>query len=485
MGSTTSAVGGNAVAGSSGALGGQAAAPAATGVVGSSAGDPTGRGAADSLGGGGRGAGLGPSGGSAPASGLADLPTPQATGSGGGTASTGDSSPGGTSDRSPGSSRRSSDDIGLSLPEVDLKPLQGADEAVAIVEAERPVISRLEGAWEQIDAGSANDPDFAPGGYVRSVLVIDAASGEMSVYRGFGPPGAEPYMTVSGQLHVEFGREGTVVVGESRTKPTTFPTAERSIQADGASFTIRPPARAGGAFDWTTEPSSGTLVVAGKRHRRLPDDVRDRVVRGGKPLSGEALDAQIARTMPSVPQRGAGPQGGGPSPSGNVDFFGMQVRGRYIAFVVDCSGSMQQANKFATALDELRRTIRALPADVNVYVVFFSETAFEIPGFGKWVAAQTPRCGKLLDAIGGVGAGSGTNPAQALERAFAQAPRPDEIFLMTDGIMPDTTRSLITNLQGGSKARTRVHALAFGADANQGELQAIAADNGGDFRALP
>lgn len=76
-------------------------------------------------------------------------------------------------------------------------------------------------------------------------------------------------------------------------------------------------------------------------------------------------------------------------------------------------------------------------------------------------------------------------PAPAIDRAFAQSPRPDEVFLMTDGIMPNDVRSLIATLQSVSKARTRVHALAFGADANQSELKAIAAENGGDFRSLP
>ena len=352
-----------------------------------------------------------------------------------------------------------------------------------MVAAARPVITRLSGAWEQVDAAAANDPDFAPGGYSRSMVVIDAASSELSVYRGFGPPSAAPFMLVSGQFHVDFGREGSVIVSESRVRPTNFSSQPRTVEAEGGSFTIRPPASASGVFDWNSEQGSGTLLMGGKRYRRLSDEARDRVIRGEQPLAGDALDREIARTMPAAPPASGGSAAA--ASNANVDFFGMQVRGRFVAFVIDCSGSMNEHGKMATALDELRRTINALPKDANVYVVFFSGGALEVPGFRGWVAAQSPRCGKLVAALAGVSAGGGTLPAPALERAFALAPRPDEVFLMTDGNMSGDPRDVIARLQSASKAKTTVHAIAFGADANQPELQSIAAENGGSFRFVP
>jgi uncharacterized protein with von Willebrand factor type A (vWA) domain len=137
------------------------------------------------------------------------------------------------------------------------------------------------------------------------------------------------------------------------------------------------------------------------------------------------------------------------------------------------------------ALNELRRSISALPPDTNAYVVFFSGGAAELQGFGRWVRAQTPDAERLVQNLVGVGDGGGTNPAPALERAFGQSPRPDELFFMTDGIMPQSVPALIARLNSQSLARTRVHTIAFGQDAERASLEEIARTNGGQFRAVP
>jgi uncharacterized protein with von Willebrand factor type A (vWA) domain len=183
--------------------------------------------------------------------------------------------------------------------------------------------------------------------------------------------------------------------------------------------------------------------------------------------------SQVAPGAPSV------------STGANVEFFGTQIKGRYVAFVIDCSGSMTVNGKMASALTELQRAISALPRDTNFYVVFFSNGALEVPGFARWVKAQSPEASRIVSVLNGVGADGGTNPAPALERAFGQSPRPDEIFFMTDGIMPPDVREYITTLNGKSRARTRVNTIAFGPDADQSTLSAIAGDHDGQFRAVP
>jgi hypothetical protein len=352
-----------------------------------------------------------------------------------------------------------------------------------------PVIKRLEGAWEQLDVAASNEPDFAPGGYSKSVIVIDGATSELYVYRGFGVVDQPSVMFVSGQFHCEFWPDGRASVSVSAVRPTAFFPDRRVIpMGAGTTVTIVPPATGLSLFQWTSEQKAGVLVLGGKRYRRIGDDIRDLIIRGEPALVDQKLNEAIAEAESAPGPSAVGGSvgaGGQASSATNVDFFGMKVRGRYIAFVIDCSGSMGEAGKLQAALDELRRTVLALPADANVFVIFFNSGASQVGSFSSWVQAKSPACKQLVDAFGSVGSGGGTNPTPALEIAFAQRPRPDEIFLMTDGMMTGDVRGEIARMNRTSSARTRVHTIAFGQDADRATLEAIAADNAGNFRTVP
>lgn len=376
-------------------------------------------------------------------------------------------------------------DLGPEIPTVDLAPIPDANPLPAILERDTPLITRLAGAWEQFDSGEHNEPDFAPGGYSRSVVVIDDRSGEFFVYRGFGPPGRPAQMFVSGQFHIDLNKEGFGTIGPSKIKPTTFFSSQRSITVEsGTVITILPPRPQSGTVNWSTDPALGVLVLGGKSYRRASNEVRDAVVHGDHTLVDRALDAQISAAMAAAGAAVGVPGTAVSRDAGNVDFFGTRIKGRYVSFVIDCSGSMSTGGKMQSALGELRRVIQALPRDTNVYVVFFSGGAAEVSGYSGWTKAHSPEASRLIAGLVGIGAGGGTNPAPALERAFGQVPRPDEIFFMTDGVMPGDVRDYIIGLNGQSRARTRVHTIAFGADADQATLSAIAADNAGQFRAV-
>ena len=424
---------------------------------------------------------------------MGPLPTPQAPSSPKAPGSTlpgsAETSPG-SSAVAPGASEAQTQDEGAFIPDVDLTPIPADESATAVVTAEMPVIKQLDGAWEQIDASTANAPDFAPGGYVKSVIVIDAASSELHVYRGFGIVGRPSAMFVSGQFHCEFRPDGRAAISGSAVRPTNFFRDERTIPIDAdTTITIVPPVSGFSSTQWSSEPGEGILVMGGKRYRRASAEIKDLVIHGEAGKVDKALDAAIAAAEASA-ATASGPAGNGSGPmqasgSSNVDFFGMRVRGRYIAFVIDCSGSMAEAGKMQAALDELRRTVLALPADANVFVMFFNSGALQVGSFGSWVQAQSPACMQLVQAFGTVGPGGGTNPIPALQIAFSQQPRPDEIFLMTDGMMTGDVRGEIARLNGNSRARTRVHSIAFGQDADRAALEAIATDNSGNFRAVP
>lgn len=385
--------------------------------------------------------------------------------------------------------RRPGDSADVHLPEVDDQPIAPAPGEASIIEQERPVIRQLAGAWEQLDCGDSNEADFAPGGYQRSVIVIDGHQEECFLYRGFGPLGTAPVFNVSGQFHLTMAKDGTALVGASLHRPSSFPTQARTIPiVGGGSVKILPPTTGVYSTKWSTDPDRNELTLGGKRYRRASDDVRERVIRGDPPLADSALDDAVRRTVQAVDTGTASATGAGapapPSAGSTVDFFGLQIRGRHVSFLIDCSGSMAGA-KLASALAELHRAIAALPKGTSFHVVFFASRAYDLPGYTGWIDAQSPRAAALLVALQGVGPQGGTDPTEALQISFALAPRPDEVFLMTDGQMAGNPRALILSLNGTSRARTRVNTIAFGADADQQVLSDIASDNLGSFRAVP
>lgn len=375
----------------------------------------------------------------------------------------------------------------MEIPEVDVAPLPAPRAGDAIVEPEVPLLARLSGAWEQIDVAAQNAADFAPGGYSSSVLAIVGTSGEMFVYRGFGAPSASACMFISGQFSVAFSKDGWVTIGPSKLKPTTFSATERLLPVPGGTpVVMTPPAKPVVSATWDTKADDGTeiLEIGGKSYKRASDRTYESVVRGEPVELGETLSAGIAKAETSTaPGPAVGTPGG--QSSLNVDFFGTKVRGRYIAFVLDNSGSMAESGKIEAAISELRRCISALPRETNVYVVFFNSGAFELKCCSGWIPTGSSRCGQLFHELGEVGAGGGTNPEPALRRSFSLGVRPDELFFMTDGLMPPDVASVIAQLNGQSRARTRVHTFAFGPDADRNALSAIAGANDGQFRAVP
>lgn len=76
--------------------------------------------------------------------------------------------------------------------------------------------------------------------------------------------------------------------------------------------------------------------------------------------------------------------------------------------------------------------------------------------------------------------GGGTNPMPALEHALRM--RPDLIYLMTDGDIPDETRDF---LQQTNTKKIVVHTIAFQNVDGRLILEEIAKDQGGTFRFVP
>jgi Mg-chelatase subunit ChlD len=356
-------------------------------------------------------------------------------------------------------------------PTSDASPALEAP-AIESIAAASPLAPLL-GFWQQIDDGRS-DADFAPGGFTLGLLAIRPTQRSMQVYRAWGtPPEA---LVIAAELRATFQPNGTVRVEETPAQPSRFPSRAIELPARNGqpARTVVPPARPL-PFDtsWAIEPD-GRLRLDGRLYRPIDRAEFDRLGRAA--ASGAGLRETTSTAA------AAGTSAASRDPAGGVDFFGARVRGRYICFVCDISGSMM-GDKLEALKAEIIRTIRALPEGSQVQVTFFDDRPHVL--VAGWTRTGTPACETLLRKIDGVGTGGGTDAVDALQYTLAQLdPLPHELFLLTDGRFARDPSQAIVQLNSG-KDRTRIHTLAMGDDADRDLLEAIAKAHGGTFTHVP
>ncbi len=359
-------------------------------------------------------------------------------------------------------------DTQLDIPEPMTPSTDEADTAMPDTLPANAPLAPLLGHWIQLDAADQT-ADFAPGGHDVSLLAIRPTQQSLQVYRAWGSP---PVLVVAAELRATFDPEGGVHLRESPSQPSRFFTAPIALPvAAGASPREATPPQRALPLDttWSIQPD-GTLQLDGRTYQRIDRAEFERLSRA----------RAAAPIQPSKP--GMAPTAGAAEPSGGVDFFGARVRGRYVCFVCDISGSMS-GDKMEALRREIIRTAQALPAGSHYQVVFFDHAAHVLtPG---WTRAGTPASEALLRKVDNVGVGGGTDPLDALAYAFTRLdPPPHELFLLTDGNFGRNPDALLQQLNGGHD-RTRIHTLGMGDDASEAVLRAIAQAHGGTYTHVP
>lgn len=375
--------------------------------------------------------------------------------------------------RAPRPSARAAGDTpqALEIPAARETVLEGDVAPPEPIGAESP-LKPLLGHWQQVDAATQG-ADFGPGGFDLSLLAIRPTQRSMQLYRAWGA-GA---LVIAAELRATFDPAGRVRIEESPAQPSSFPKAVIEVPAtDGrAACSVAPPASPLPCDTrWSLE-QDGRLRLDGRLYRRIERSEFERLTKVAAAKASDptaAADAAATRAPSNIPRE----------PPGGVDFFGARVRGRYICFVCDISGSME-GDKLEALKAELTRTIRALPAGSHVQVTFFSDQTYVLAQ--GWTRTGTPACEGLLRKIDGVGCGGGTDAVGALTYALRDLdPLPHELFLLTDGHFARDPSRAITQLNGGAD-RTRIHTLGMGDDADRLALEAIAQAHGGTFTHVP
>lgn len=361
----------------------------------------------------------------------------------------------------------------IALPDLDVERLD-ADGTILDRSAEvaRRSAHPVTGIWEQI--GGPNDADFGPGGYQRSVLMLNPALKTAAVYRVYR---GDIALVVGGELALDAEpvrprvAEGALAIREDAASTSRFRRTPLALGGSPA-VTVAPPAGDGPwDLDWRREGME--LVLGEKRYAAISREAFEEIRRGGGDIASESdlADKVEARPADATTRR-----------VNETSFFGLRGGGKRICFIIDISSSMMVDAKLDRLKQELSATIQALKPDTRFSVVFFDDQAHMISQ--AWMHTDAERT-HALGVIAGQNTGGGTNPQGAFDFAFKTLdPLPDCIYYMTDGMTQVDVAAQLRSLNGGPN-KTTVHAIAFGNGSLEVVMRQIAAENNGTYLFVP
>jgi hypothetical protein len=176
---------------------------------------------------------------------------------------------------------------------------------------------------------------------------------------------------------------------------------------------------------------------------------------------------------------GGGGEGGGlGGGAGGTSFFGIGWRGTRFAFIVDKSGSM--GGRMQEAKDELQRAIAGLPDYASVFIVFY-DSGPPIAFADRWERVRSGMMQRLRTWMRQIGPGGGTRPMDSFLQVYSLDIRPDVIFFLSDGAIPEETIEAVRQLNSRGK-RVVVNTVSFGDERGSMQLRQIAQQSDGQFR---
>jgi hypothetical protein len=239
-------------------------------------------------------------------------------------------------------------------------------------------------------------------------------------------------------------------------------------------------------------------------NKELPmdgDDVADELIDPGMASFGELESAAALANVGDQATLPAGSLGGdmgalfGESGAGlakfddglggapTARFFGQEIEGRRIVFVLDNSGSMQNG-RLETVIAELLRCIDSLRDDQEFYVIFHSDTVYPlfypdpVDRYLRPTKANKRMLARWLDSVE-LCLGDSVDEAIAMAAMI----EPDTVFLLSDGRIQGN--KTIRFLLAGETRNFPIHTFAVGMGgsvAGRRNLEEVAAANGGEFR---
>lgn len=141
-----------------------------------------------------------------------------------------------------------------------------------------------------------------------------------------------------------------------------------------------------------------------------------------------------------------------------TSFLGSQAKGQRFCIVADNSGSMTGPN-LANLKLQLLKTLDEMDPNAEFYIYFFNSVSEPMP-HATWLKPGAAETAQVREWIKKTPARGGTNPVPSFESALKLNPKPDVVFLMTDGIFAPTVPNKVTELNG-SPAKCVVNTILF------------------------
>jgi hypothetical protein len=186
---------------------------------------------------------------------------------------------------------------------------------------------------------------------------------------------------------------------------------------------------------------------------------------GGASSSGAAAPAAAGNSLP-------------PLPPGQTSLFDITVPSRRIVYLIDASGSMldrfdargaDARSRYDAAVQEVRRSIAALPPDAAFDVVLFADRAKALAPEPLAAGPEASRRAEAFLAALPDDIGGGTDLLGGLAAAFRLAP--DAVFLLTDGGATEAEWKLLRGfavLQGETTPAPRLYAFGLASPMDAG-----------------
>lgn len=171
--------------------------------------------------------------------------------------------------------------------------------------------------------------------------------------------------------------------------------------------------------------------------------------------------------------------------TGDGSFFGLDLKGPSVVFVVDASTSMNHPfpepynTRFNRVKVELVRTIQKMTENDRFFMIFFNDTAIPMPAT-KLVEATEENKLAYLNWMAPGRANGQTEPEEALLMALRL--RPEVIYFLTDGRF---RYQVVQNATYANQNRVTINTIGFGDDVSTKHLKDLATYNGGVYRYLP
>ncbi len=159
-----------------------------------------------------------------------------------------------------------------------------------------------------------------------------------------------------------------------------------------------------------------------------------------------------------------------------TSFFGIRAQGRFFVYVIDCSESMIDEDRFARATMEVRRSVLALRAPQQFEVIFYNSDSIPMPGGPQPRQADSQNKSSLLSWLRIIEPDGGTDPRTAIKQALML--RPEAIFLLSDGAFPEGTAESVAR---SNTHNIPIHCVDLSGGEGGNHLRRIAKTSGGQY----